>query len=173
MLYPRSLLTVRNILVSASPFLVSVPFTVNEISKFEDSEDKALWQPPGYVFGIVWPLIYASLFYMNWNILQSTTLIKSLKNTVMYDTLIESGLQGLWLYNFRYKPEIKGRNKDQYFYGLITIFALLGFGLYRLNTFILNPEAWEYTKYYIPYLLWITFATLLNMQLYTGVIKQK
>ena len=51
-------------LISASPFLVSVPFTVGGLSKFDGNEEQALWQPPGYVFGIVWPTLYVLLFMM-------------------------------------------------------------------------------------------------------------
>ena len=100
-------------LISASPFLVSVPFTFNGLSKFDVNEEQALWQPPGYVFGIVWPTLYILLFLMNKNIFLDKTLSESFKNKVRRDTIIESFLQGSWLYAFRYNYDINGRSKNQ------------------------------------------------------------
>ena len=57
--------SLKDNLISASPFLVSLPFTINGASKFEVSEEQALYQPPGYVFGIVWPTLYILLFKSN------------------------------------------------------------------------------------------------------------
>ena len=51
---------VKEVAVSASPFLVSTPFTLFDLNRFEETEEKALWQPPGYVFGIVWSYLYIS-----------------------------------------------------------------------------------------------------------------
>ena len=56
MLSPIS--SLKDNFISASPFLVSLPFTITDANKFGINEDQALWQPPGYVFGIVWPTLY-------------------------------------------------------------------------------------------------------------------
>ena len=161
----------KNIAISASPFLVSLPFTVLDVNRFEEDNEKALWQPPGYVFGIVWPLLYASLFYMNYSILTSPKISEGLKSVIARDTLIESGLQGIWLYIFRFNEKVKGRTGKQYFLGMITLFGLLGFGLYRISTLI-NSEAKVYLYNYYPYFLWINFASILGLQLYMGLTKK-
>ena len=51
-----------SIIVSSSPFLVSLPFTLTDLNRFEEDQPRALWQPPNYVFGIVWPFLYVRLF---------------------------------------------------------------------------------------------------------------
>ena len=166
---------IKDIAVSASPLLVSLPFTAFDVNKFEEDNEKALWQPPGYVFGIVWPLLYASLFLMNYSIFQNSKLSDKFKTIVARDTLIESGLQGIWLYIFRFNERVKGRSIKQYFWGMGALFSLLGFGVYRIYNFIFNNEKVSTTNYlinYLPYFLWINFATILGVQLYMGITKK-
>ena len=106
------IISVKDSFISASPFLVSLPFTITDANKFGTNEDKVLWQPPGYVFGIVWPILYILLFMMNKSVLSSNVISNTFKNKVRMDTLIESFLQGSWLYIFRYNPLVKGRTED-------------------------------------------------------------
>tara|TARA_B100001093_G_C26580892_1_gene907209 strand:- start:244 stop:765 length:522 start_codon:yes stop_codon:yes gene_type:complete len=170
-----NLKTLKHITISLSPFLVSIPFTALDVNKFEESEDKALWQPPGYVFGIVWPLLYSSLFYMTYSIFNNPKLSVGFKNMIARDTLIDSGLQGLWLYVFRYIDNIKGRSKNQYLKGLLILYSLIGFGLYRIFNFIFNSELVSTKGYlwmYLPYFMWINFASILGLQLYLGLTKK-
>ena len=56
---------IKVILMSFSGFLLSLPFTISGLSKFEINEAKADWQPPGFVFGIVWPILYYLLGVLN------------------------------------------------------------------------------------------------------------
>ena len=164
---------IKNIIVSSSPILVSLPFTLNGLTKFDDDEPKALFQPPGYVFGIAWPIIYLSLFTMNFLILNDNHINNFFKNIIINDTLTESFLQGWWLFSFRYKDNINGRTKDQYFYSTILMFMLVVFGLYRfgnLAMFLSKPLS-KYAYMYIPYFAWINFANVLNLQLFLGYTK--
>jgi len=162
---------IKNIAISASPFLISLPFTVLDVNKFEKDNDKALWQPPGYVFGIVWPLLYISLFYMNYSILTNPKISEGLKKIIARDTLIESGLQGLWLYIFRFNEQVKGRTNNQYFFGMITLLSLLCFGVYRISILI-KSEVRQYLYNYLPYFIWINFASILGYQLFMGITKK-
>lgn len=166
-------LIVRDIFVSSSPFLVSLPFTISGLAKFSETEEKALWQPPGYVFGIVWPIIYLSLFKFNFSLLNNKQISNNIKNVIINDTLIESFLQGLWLYNFRYKKEINGRTRKQYYVSSLNIFFLVLFGMTRiLKFFVYNDEQMLiYLLMYIPYFSWINFANILNLQLLFGIVK--
>ena len=78
--------------------------------------------------------------------------------------------QGSWLYFFRYKKNIQGRDKSQYVHGLIntTILVALSYktlyDVYRTNSIF-------YLLLYIPYFLWIQFANILNIQLVFGKTK--
>jgi tryptophan-rich sensory protein len=163
---------IKNIAISASPFLASLPFTVLDVNRFDDDNEKALWQPPGYVFGIVWPLLYASLFYMNYSIFTNSKLSESFKNLIARDTLIEAGLQGIWLYIFRFNEKVNGRSGNQYLFGIITLLTLLVFGMYRITTLLLNSETNRYLYNYLPYFIWISFASILGFQLYMGITKK-
>jgi len=166
-------LIARDIIVSSSPFLVSLPFTLNGLAKFSETEEKALWQPPGYVFGIVWPIIYLCLFKFNFSILNNKQISNNIKNIIVNDTLIESFMQGLWLYNFRYKKEVNGRTKKQYLISSLNLFFLVLFGINRIFKFSMfnNSQLLTYLYMYIPYFSWINFANILNLQLLLGFIK--
>ena len=173
MLNKQQFTVVRDIFVSGSPLLVSIPFTLNGLTKFDENEPKALLQPPGYVFGIVWPMIYLSLFSMNFLFLNDKNISNYFKNIIIKDTLIESFLQGLWLYNFRYKNNIKGRTKGQYWISSINMFMLVFFGINRIFKFLIINDSliWKYVLMYVPYFSWINFANILSLQLFLGYIK--
>jgi tryptophan-rich sensory protein len=172
MLYINS---IRDNLISASPFLVSLPFTITDTSKFDVNEEQALWQPPGYVFGIVWPTLYVLLFMMNKQIFSSGVITEAFKNKVRFDTIFESILQGSWLYIFSYNPSVKGRTQNQKFWSVGILASILGFGLYRISGFIRYFKSFSASlpilKYYIPYFTWITLANILGIQLYLGITK--
>ena len=159
----------KNILISASPFLVSIPFSYFNLNNFNSNEPRALWQPPGYVFGIVWTTLYTLLFIMNYLILSKNSFSDSFKNTVARDTLIEAALQGLWLNNFRSQQGMNITN-NQYFISMITLMIILAFAIYRIYFFFFNKPPSSKLFYiallYIPYFLWINLANILNIQLY-------
>ena len=169
--------SLKDNLISASPFLVSVPFTIGGAAKFEIEEEQALFQPPGYVFGIVWPTLYILLFIMNKQIFTSNTLSESFKNKVRNDTLFESFLQGSWLYVFRYNSEIGGRSKNQKLFSLGLLGSMLSFGVYRITGFVKHFKSFfgakDVLKYYLPYFAWINLATVLGFQLYFDITKKK
>lgn len=165
---------VENALVSASPFLVSVPFTITGMTRFSESEPKALWQPPGYVFATVWPIIYILMFMFNSRILNQTQLPLALRQRVKYDTVFESVLQGVWLYMFQYQPEIDGRYMSQYVGSSIVLLGLLWFSIQRIRTIhnMVSPNLFlELIVPYLPYTLWIAFANILGLQLTLGITK--
>ena len=152
------------ILVSGSPFIVSLISTFFDTNKFQKNEKKSLWQPPSFVFGIVWPILYTLLFFLNYSLLTNN----SNNNIIIRDILIESGLQGLWLYNFNSNNSIN-RNKSNYRNSLFIMLLLVLFSYYRLS-FLFNKFP-NYIYLYIPYFLWINFAHILNWQLYLGITK--
>ncbi len=156
------------ILISGSPFIVSLISTFFDTNKFQKNEKKSLWQPPSYVFGIVWPILYTLLFFLNYSLLTSLLTNNSNNNIIIRDILIESGLQGLWLYNFNSNNSIN-RNKSNYRNSLFIMLLLVLFSYYRLS-FLFNKFP-NYIYLYIPYFLWINFAHILNWQLYLGITK--
>jgi len=170
------IISVKDSFISASPFLVSLPFTITDANQFGTNEDKALWQPPGYVFGIVWPILYILLFMMNKSVLSSNVISNTFKNKVRIDTLIESFLQGSWLYIFRYNPLVKGRTENQKLFSVGILAFLWTFGVYRITGFINHFKSFSAAlptlKFYIPYFAWISLANILGLQLYFGITKK-
>ena len=170
------IISVKDSFISASPFLVSLPITITDANQFGINEDKALWQPPGYVFGIVWPTLYILLFMMNKSILSSNVISNTFKNKVRIDTLFESFLQGSWLYIFRYNPLVKGRSENQKLFSVGILAFLWTFGVYRITGFINHFKSFSAAlptlKFYIPYFAWITLANILGIQLYFGITKK-
>ena len=59
--------------------LLSLPITLSGFSKFDPSDIKADWQPPGYVFGIVWPILYLLFGIINIRTMNSTGLSDGIK----------------------------------------------------------------------------------------------
>tara|TARA_B100001063_G_scaffold242656_4_gene271757 strand:- start:1606 stop:2100 length:495 start_codon:yes stop_codon:yes gene_type:complete len=160
----------QSIIVSSSPFLVSLPFTIFDVNRFETDQPRALWQPPSFVFGIVWPILYTLLFTMNFTILRNPLISKNIKNVVVRDTIIESFLQGFWLYSFRFQKDVKKRIQS-YGKSLLFMISLVIFSLYRCYYFLKTPEILPYIGFYLPYVLWINFAHILNWQLTLGYTK--
>lgn len=161
---------VRSIIISSSPFLVSLPFTVFDLNRFADEQPRAVWQPPDYTFGIVWPILYVSLFSFNMLIFRNPNISSDIKSFVAKHTIIESGLQGLWLYMFRFKKNIIDR-KNGYLKGIIPMIGLFFMSWFRLKTILDTPDIFPYLLLYLPYLLWINFAHILNWQLILGFTK--
>lgn len=166
-------LSVANrLLISGSQVLVAIPFSLLGLTKFEHTEEKAFWQPPNKVFGIVWPCLYSMLYIMNYKILSNPLLTLSYKALFAKNVIIESFCQSVWLYYFRYKKQIRGRSKEQYFSSLLAIIVLL-FQSSEIIRMLFSCEKIGNIKYlYVPYFLWLNFASLLNIQLVAGYTKQ-
>ena len=159
-----------SILISSSPLLVSLPFTVLDLNRFREDQPRAIWQPPDYAFGIVWPILYVSLFTFNMLILRNPNISKSVKLYISRDTLIEAGLQGLWLYLFRFKEGVMSRGR-MYFRSLLPMFGIVGMSIYRIFMIFKNPDLIPYVGFYLPYAVWVNFAHILNWQLFLGYTK--
>lgn len=161
---------IKKTIISAAPILVSSPFAALGLATFSETEPRALWQPPNFVFGLAWPTLYFLLFSLNWNLLSDAFLSEAFKNKMIKNTLFESGAQGSWLYFFRYKKNIQGRDKTQYVHGLISTSVLVALSYKTLYDVYLTNNIF-YLLLYIPYFLWIQFANILNIQLVLGKTK--
>ena len=105
-------------------------------------------------------------------IFQDVFVSQKIKSLVMRDTLIESTLQGVWLYLFRFKDDIEGRISS-YNKSLVAMSGLVLMSLYRLFFIFKNVSLLKYAKYYVLYVLWINFANILNWQLVLGYTKKR
>ena len=160
------------LIISFSNIILSLPFTIFGLSKYDPSEIKADWQPPGYVFGIVWPILYILFGIINLKAINS-----SKKSVEMYNiakeivtaSLFEALIQTLWLaVTSNYTGN---RTFEQHFLGMI----ILGYLVYYCYS-IRKPMLEKYDKIssylYFPYTIWIVFAFILNLQIVKNYIKK-
>ena len=104
---------------------------------------KSPLNPPGYVFGIVWPILYilmAISAYMTYQKVYQLFYIQLLLNTVWS-----------WIFFYFHLPLI----------ALVDIYVLIIINIYILfKMFKLNNLA---GYLYVPYILWLFFASYLNL----------
>jgi benzodiazapine receptor len=115
---------------------------------------KPSWTPPGWVFGPVWTFLYASMAVAAWLVWKKKGWHGARAPLVAY--FIQLLLNGLWSWFFF----------GQYWIGvaLIDILALLAAIGVTLILF------WRVKRVagilFIPYLLWVAFASVLNFQIW-------
>jgi len=149
-------------LISFSNFFLSLPFTYSGLSSFGPNDIKAFWQPPGYVFGITWSILYLLLGIIN---LKSFYLSKSNRDigfNIILQGTVEAFLQTLWLLvtsNFG-----DGRSNYQYILGFLVIYKLVEYAWNYRGKFLYNKDRISFYLYF-PYMLWILFAMILNLQI--------
>ncbi len=131
--------------------LLGTPFTINAIPTWYEYLIKPSFAPPNWIFGPVWTILYMLMgisLYLMWRMDWKK---KKVKTTLNY-FWVQLGLNFLWsisFFGFR-SPTL----------GLVNIIALWIF------IFLTMKHVYPLSKsaYYllIPYILWVSFATLLN-----------
>jgi len=135
---------------------------------------KPKYNPPSYIFSIVWPILYIMI-----GIIYSFALYDSLcipdKISKCGTTIYFKGLK-YWiiptlalLFNFMYIPIFFGENG--LYNGLIIIILSLVFAILTLIQFYLQDNYNSNIKYFailalLPYIAWLSFATYLSYDLY-------
>jgi tryptophan-rich sensory protein len=151
-------------------FSLSVGFE----KSFYKPRKKPKYNPPNYVFSIVWPILYIMI-----GTIYSFALYDSLcipdKMSKCGSTIYFKGLN-YWiipmlalLFNFMYIPVFFGENG--LYNGLIIIILSLVFAILTLIQFYLQDNYNSNIKYYailalLPYIIWLSFATYLSYDLY-------
>ena len=111
-----------------------------------ESLNKPFFNPPNYIFGIVWPILYMLMAIVGF--LNAQNIFK------LY--VMQIILNGLWSWLF--------------FVFQSTAFAFLDIVLLIfLNILILKQlresKAWVSVFLYVPYVFWICFASVLNLSI--------
>lgn len=109
--------------------------------------------PPGYVFGIVWTVLYflmAISLYLVWKKRSAKT---TLAVKVFYLQLVLNISWSIVFFGFH-----------QIFFGLVDIIFLLGVIIFTMVLFSRISKTAMYL--FLPYLLWVIFATYLNWQIF-------
>jgi benzodiazapine receptor len=129
--------------------------TVNSVSTWYATLTKPSFNPPGWIFGPVWTLLYLLIgisFYLIW-----TSKAKSELKTKAYIIFaIQIILNGIW---------------SPIFFGMHQILLALIIIILMLVSITLNFIAFhrisEKASYLLlPYWLWVCFATLLNYSIF-------
>ena len=109
------------------------------------SLNKSTLNPPGYVFGIVWPILYALMAlvsYFNFKQISKLFLIQLIMNAVWS-----------WIFFYFQMPII----------AFIDILLLIFINL--VIQMRLFKSSWLYGFLYLPYPCWLFFAAFLNLSI--------
>jgi tryptophan-rich sensory protein len=130
-------------------------FTTPEISGWFQTIDKPTWQPPNWVFGPVWTVLYVMMgiaFYLVWK----KEAPKGTKRMAITLWLIQLVFNFFWSFIFFKQHQID--------WALAEILILWFFILLTIIYFsrISKLAAWLM----VPYICWVSFASLLTYSIY-------
>lgn len=130
-------------------------FTSSSVLSWYPTLKKASFNPPAWVFGPVWTLLYLMIALSGWLIfLQQKSSLRSRALTIYG---IQLFLNFLWSYFFFFLRSP--------FLGLVDITLLLIFLIWTVISFW--PLSRKASLLLIPYLLWTAYASILNLFLFT------
>ena len=115
---------------------------------------KSYLSPPPWLFGVVWPILYLLLGYSSYLIWNSTNVNMSTKQFYLFLYAIQVILVMAWWPYFVYYPEK--------FFATVTLILLAIFALIITVLFFPINNAAGYC--FIPYVIWLSFASFLTSQ---------
>jgi benzodiazapine receptor len=135
---------------------------------------KPAYNPPSYVFSIVWPILYLMIgtiySYALYDHLCIPDKISKCGTTIYFKKLKYWIIPMLaLLFNFLYIPVFFGENG--LFNGFVIIIFSLVFAILTLIQFYFQDNNIQNTKYYaivalVPYIAWLSFASYLSYEIY-------
>jgi translocator protein len=136
--------------------ILSTPFTIAAIPSWYVFLEKPFFSPPNWLFGPVWTLLYFLMgvsIYLIWK--QGLQKAKVKQAVILF--VIQLALNFAWSFLFfgLRSPVL----------GLIDILVLLVFIVATMKNFYHLSKTAFYLL--VPYLLWVSFATLLNASIAT------
>lgn len=108
--------------------------------------------PPSILFPIVWSILYV-LMGISYGILDSNSLVDSSINSIYYWQLFVNALWSIFFFIFKWR-----------FFAFLWILLLLALVLVMIIRFYNKNKIAGLIQ--LPYLLWVTFATYLNLGIY-------
>ena len=132
-------------------------FSVGEIDPWYNELVQPFFQPPGWVFGPVWITLYTLIgiaLFLLWQRTQKLSKQKQ-SRTLLFIFLVHLVFNAIWT------PIFFGLH--QIGFALIILLIIVGSLIYIMHrTWSLNRRI---TYLLIPYLAWVSFATILNFSL--------
>lgn len=123
---------------------------------YEESKNKIKGAPPGWLFGIAWPILYALIFTSTFIYWQQFNTDSHYFITLLL-IFINIVLNKLWSLFFF--------NLSQRLISVIIIFILDGLNI-AILILLGFSKAWVSFSLFIPYVLWVLYATYLNIAWY-------
>lgn len=115
---------------------------------------KPIWFPPNYLFGIVWSILYLLMGISLWLIWKSNY-DKEKKDKAILFFLFQLTANFLWsIIFFRFHLPIVAQIDILIMLNLIIITAIKFYPISKMAAFL-----------FIPYIVWVCFATILNMSI--------
>jgi len=111
-----------------------------------ESLSKPNFNPPNYLFGIVWPILYLLMSIVSF--VNAKTIYK------LY--LLQLVVNGLWSWIFFAFQSIG--------FAFLDIVVLIFLNILIMKQ-LREMQAWLSLVLYTPYILWITFASILNLSI--------
>ena len=115
-----------------------------------DSEYEPFFQPPGWIIGPIWAILY-------------TTLIISFFTTLNLRNKINNSNTAIWLFLVQLIVNLawpRVFNSEEYFISLIMIVIMVIFtSLYAYIVYEVNKKG---SLIVLPYILWVSFAGVIN-----------
>lgn len=149
---------VRLIIALALPLAVGFVgslFTRPEIDGWYATLNKPEWNPPNWLFGPVWTVLYTLMGISIYLIWKSPAPASKKRNiTVLF--LVQLALNLAWSYIFFHQHQIASA-----FFEIIFLWFFILFTIFSM------PKVSKIAALLmVPYLLWVTFAAILNYHLW-------
>ena len=130
-------------------------FTISEIGSWYSTLEKPWFNPPNWIFGPVWTTLYLLMGYSSWRIWNTSAGKTRSKALIVYG--LQLFLNFWWSIFFFHFQQI----------GL----ALIEISLLWISLFVMIVLFYKLDKpaglLQIPYIIWVSFASLLNAAIYT------
>ena len=124
-----------------------------------DSEYEPFFEPPGWIIGPVWAVLYTTLAIGFTSVLSKQEDFQQF-NLIVACFLIQLALNLAW-------PSVF--NSEQYLLSLLMIIGMVVFSLWYV--FLINETAPFASRLMWPYIAWISFAGLINTAYWLNSMK--
>lgn len=130
-------------------------FTITSIATWYTTLNKPFFNPPNYLFGPVWTILYALMGYSVFLVWEKGLKKKGVKEALKL-FVIQLFLNGIWTPIFFGVKELSS--------ALLVIIVMWIFILKTILKFYHINKMASYLL--VPYLIWVSFATLLNFSIW-------
>ena len=133
--------------------IAATPFTLSAIPTWYQTLNKPIFSPPNWVFGPVWIILYFLMGLAVYLIWTSKTKNQKLRQVGLKYFSIQLGLNFLWsILFFGLHSPILGMIDIIILWILILLTTIKFYKISKIAAYLL-----------VPYLLWVSFASLLNL----------